>query len=304
MSMLGGLGYAHLSSNEGTGKMNQRVEARIAALENELENLKTMVADDAQATAPTSDRRGMIKLVAATAVGAVTGAALLGAHPAAAADGDPVMQGTSNEFSTPTAMTSIDNSALVLDGQGGYGVVSNGGIANALFSGSGEPPIGTGGEIGSLYVDGAGDWWAATTLDAGDAVWRKLAGPQSAGQLHLLDTPVRVYDSRPDLAPASVGPKSPTVSNSAVTIDTRQNNSGVPATANAVLITLTIAGPQGNGFASTWPSGAFPGTSNINFSVGQNIATSAVVGCGPGASIQVMSNTVTDFLVDVSGYYQ
>ena len=284
--------------------MDHRIEARIAALEHELNNLKTLVADDSAPSAPTSDRRGVIKLFAATAVGAVTGAALLGSQSAAAFDGQPVMQGDTNEFSSPTLLTSTNNTALILNGQGGYGVVSDGATSNALFAGSGDSPLGTGGEIGALYVDGAGDWWAATTLDASDAVWRKIAGPQSAGQLHLLDAPVRVYDSRLGLAPVSVGPKAPTAPNSAVTIDTRQNDSGVPTTANAVLITLTIAGPQGQGFASTWPTGPFPGTSNVNFTPGQNIATSAVVGCGPGASIQVMSNTVTDFLIDVSGYYQ
>ena len=284
--------------------MDRRIETRIAALENEINTLKALVADEKEASQPTSGRRGMIKLVAATAVGAVTGAAFLNSHPAAAADGDPIMQGSFNESASPTLINSTDNSALILNGQGGYGLVSDGGIANAMFSGSGDPPLGTGGEIGALFVDGAGDWWAATTLDASNAVWRKLAGPQSAGQLHLLDAPVRVYDSRPGESPTAIGPKAPTASNSAVTIDTRQNNSGVPTTANAVLINLTIAGPQGGGFASVWPSGPFPGTSNINFTPGQNIATSAVVGCGPGASIQVMSNTVTDFLIDVSGYYQ
>ncbi len=284
--------------------MDQRVEARIAALEIEINSLKTLVADEKEANQPTSGRRGMIKLVAATAVGAVTGAAFLNSQPAAAADGYPVMQGNFNESTSPTLINSTDNTALILNGQGGYGLISAGNIANALFSGSGDPPLGTGGEVGALYVDGAGDWWAATTLDATNAVWRKLAGPQSAGQLHLLSTPVRVYDSRPGEAPTAVGPKAPTDGNIERSIDTRQNNSGVPTTANAVLINLTIAGPQGGGFASVWPSGPFPGTSNINFTPGQNIATSAVVGCGPGATIQVMSNTVTDFLIDVSGYYQ
>ena len=286
--------------------MNQRVEARIAALESELKSLKTLVAGETQTAPPTSDRRGMIKLVAASAVGAVTGAALLGAHPAAALDTDPILVGGSFEGASPTLLTSTADTALILNGQGGYGIECDGGVANALFNGTGEDPLtlALGATLGTLYVDGTGDWWAATVTDPSNPAWRKLAGAQSAGQLHLLDAPVRVYDSRPGLAPETVGPKAPTASNSAVTVDTRQNNSGVPTTANAVLINLTIAGPQAGGFASVWPSGPFPGTSNINFSPGQNIATSAVVGCGPGASIQVMSNTVTDFIIDVSGYYQ
>lgn len=286
--------------------MNQRVEARIAALESELKSLKTLVAGETQTAPPTSDRRGMIKLVAASAVGAVTGAALLGAQPAAAADGGYLTLGQINDATSPTTLNAVGASAFVLNGDGGYGIECDGGVANALFNGTGEDPLtlALGATLGTLYVDGTGDWWAATVTDPSNPAWRKLAGAQSAGQLHLLDAPVRVYDSRPGETPTAVGPKAPTASNSAVTVDTRQNNSGVPTTANAVLINLTIAGPQAGGFASVWPSGPFPGTSNINFSPGQNIATSAVVGCGPGASIQVMSNTVTDFLIDVSGYYQ
>jgi hypothetical protein len=286
--------------------MDQRVVARIAALESELTSLKSMVAGETGAAPSTSDRRGMIKLVAATAVGAVTGAALLSAQPAAAADSDNLKLGEINDATSPTLLTTVGNSALVLNGDGGYGIECDGGVANALFNGTGEDPItmALGATLGTLYVDGAGDWWVATVTDPSDPAWRKLAGPQSAGQLHLLDAPVRVYDSRPGLAPETVGPKAPTDANVQRTIDTRQNSSGVPTTANAVLINLTIAGPQGGGYASVWPSGPFPGTSNINFTPGQNIATSAVVGCGPGASIQVMSNTITDFLIDVSGYYQ
>ncbi len=36
----------------------------------------------------------------------------------------------------------------------------------------------------------------------------------------------------------------------------------------------------------------------------QNIAATTVVGCGPAATIQILSNTVTDFVVDVIGFYQ
>ena len=36
----------------------------------------------------------------------------------------------------------------------------------------------------------------------------------------------------------------------------------------------------------------------------QNIAATTVVGCGPSATIQILSNTVTDFVVDVIGFYQ
>ena len=146
-------------------------------------------------------------------------------------------------------------------------------------------------------MDGAGNWWGATIDSATNAQWRKLAGPSTAGQLHVLPTPVRVYDSRPGEAPLAVGPKAPTTANGIRVIDTTANGSGVPFDANAVLVNLTITGPQAPGFATAWPTGAWPGTSNINFAAGQDIAATTVVGRGPSASIQILSNTVTNFLI-------
>ncbi|MEY2400514.1 MAG: hypothetical protein QOJ08_625 [Ilumatobacteraceae bacterium] len=285
--------------------MDDRIDARIAALENEISRLKVALAGKSDVEPSRSDRRGMIKLLAASAVGAVTGAAILNAQPAAALDGDAFTLGEINEATSPTLLNTSDASALVLDSSGGYGVEANGFLANALFIGTGESPValGLGGEIGALYVDGAGDWWGCATTEATNAVWRKLAGPDTAGQLHILPAPVRVYDSRSGQQPP-IGPKSQTVPNEARTIDTTQNLSGVPTNANAVLITLTITGPQVAGFATAWPSGDWPGTSNVNFAARQDIAATAIVGCGFGGTIQVLSNAPTDFLVDVSGYYQ
>ncbi len=283
--------------------MDTRIEARIDALEAEISSLKRALVetDDGPVT---SDRRGMVKLLAATAVGAVTGAAILGAQPAAALHGGPMLKGQINEGTEETLVTNHNGSAFLLNASSvGYGVQTRGATANALFNATGEAPLGSTALAGALYVDGAGDWWAAVTGNA-PSVWLKLAGPSTAGQLHVLTAPVRVYDSRPGEAPATVGPKAQTEINVARTIDTTVNSSGVPQGANAVLITLTIAGPTTAGFATTWPGGAIPGTSTINFSPGQNIATTTTVGCGPLATIQVLSNSVTDFLVDVIGYYQ
>ena len=146
----------------------------------------------------------------------------------------------------------------------------------------------------------------ATIDSATDGGWRKIAGPNTAGQLHMLPSPVRLpHDSRPGLAPTAVGPKVPTVSNAVRILDTTANTSGVPANVWAgAHLNLTITGPQAPGFASAWATGAFPGTSSINFVAGQSIAVTTVVGCGPAATIQVLANTATDFLVDMIGYYQ
>jgi len=284
--------------------MDDQIDARIAALEAELLSLKQQIGSREQDhDAATSDRRGMVKLLAASAVGAVTGAALLGAQPAAAAQGGNAMLGVANTSTNATGFEASAESGVRAFGVP-YGIEADGASANALFAGSGVSPVATAGNLGELYVDGDGNWWAATVASDTDALWRKVAGPGSAGQLHVLAKPVRVYDSRPGQQPTAVQPKAPTVGNTPRTIDTTANGSGVPPTANAVLVNLTVAGPTAPGFAAAWPSGPWPGTSSVNFATGQNIAATTVVGCGANATIQVQSNTVTDFLIDVIGYYQ
>ena len=285
--------------------MDHRTEARIAALETEISSLKALLAKDGEASPPTSGRRGMVKMMAVSAVGAVTGAALLGAKPAAAAQNGPVLIGNNNDGISATILNASGDSAFIANSAVAWGIEAIGAQGNALFPATLDSPAGTAGTAGTLLVDVNGDWWASTFSDLNDGFWRKLAGQDTAGQLHILPAPVRVYDSRPGAEPAAVGPKTQTQINAPRTIDPTQNASGVPALARGVLITLTIVAPTSGGFAKVWPAGQpIPATSSINFDPNQNIATTTVSGCGPGAAIQVLANSVADFIIDVIGYYQ
>jgi hypothetical protein len=258
---------------------------------------------EAKDEASVSDRRGVVKLLAAGAVGAVAGATLRG-QQATAADGDAVVQGHENNATNMTTLTASNNTALYLWSDVYQGLETDGAYGNAVFTAGGDPPLGQAAWAGTLWVDKNGDWWASTHSDTQDAQWRKLAGRDTAGALHLLPAPKRVYDSRPGEAPISVGPKAPLVANTPRTIDATQNSSGVPSGSRGVLITLTVTGTGGPGFAAVWPSGAWPGTSNINFTgANQTIATTTVVGLASGATFQIQSNTTTHVIIDVIGYY-
>ncbi|HEY0519319.1 MAG TPA: hypothetical protein VGC84_07480, partial [Ilumatobacteraceae bacterium] len=221
----------------------------------------------------------------------------------AAIDNQPVVQGVANGGALATGLESSQSSALFVTGHGGVGVVADGALGNAWFPGGGKARPQSSPGAGIVWVDDAGDWWASVAQSPFVGHWRKLAGPNCAGQLHVLPVPVRVYDSRPGQPPTFVQPKSRTTPNEARLIHTA-DLSGVPLDATAVLVNLTITDPQTQGFAAAWPAGPWPGTSSINFSAGQDIAGTTVVGCGIDASIQIMSNTVTHFLVDVIGYYR
>jgi hypothetical protein len=300
------------------GVQDNTLEARVQALEAELATMRRTggsrsrsgkatthderpaISESVPAGPPVADRRGVVKLLAASAVGAVAGAAINGQH-VAATDTQPILQGEENNGTKVTWIYASDDTALACESDGGYGMGCWGPFGNAWFFPFTEPPHGQPGDIGGLWVDDDGNWWAATA-DGVDAKWRKLAGPETAGALHLLPSPKRVYDSRPG-EPPSIDPKSPLSPNIARSIDPKGNSSGVPTQARGVLITLTIAPLASGGFATVWPSGDWPGTSNANFNAGQPIAATTVVGLGPDAKFLVQSNVSTNVVIDIVGYY-
>lgn len=84
---------------------------------------------------------------------------------------------------------------------------------------------------------------------------------------------------------------------------------GIPASASAVSLNLTVTGATGPGYLTVYPQGgAVPFASTINFRVGQTRANNAIIPLGPGGGIaifygQASGNTV-DVIVDVNGYFQ
>lgn len=87
---------------------------------------------------------------------------------------------------------------------------------------------------------------------------------------------------------------------------------GVPATAKAVSLNLTIIGPTADGFFSLWPfAGAFPVVSTINFVAGEPaIANGAIVPLAAGTpdlngGYGIAGGSATAHaLMDVTGYFQ
>ncbi|WP_334141295.1 hypothetical protein [Rhabdothermincola sp.] len=119
---------------------------------------------------------------------------------------------------------------------------------------------------GSIVCDTDGDLWYCVASGT-PGTWRKVSGAGTAGALHILPTPVRVYDSRPCYLP-NIGTKAPLPGNTPRPCDLKANGSGVPAGATAALISLTATNTAGSGgFLSVYRAGiAWPGTSNLNWS--------------------------------------
>ena len=172
-------------------------------------------------------------------------------------------------------------------------LVSNGAAASVLTVAH---------KIGDVVRTDDGDLWYVAA-DGTPGTLRKLAGVATAGQLHLLTTPQRVYDSRslPKLAASST-------TTVLLTTATDGTTPALPAGANGALLTITAVGPTNSGYLTAYNNslGTAPGTSTLNFTALQDIATTTVVSVdaagrikitiGPGTSVYV--------LVDVIGYYR
>lgn len=85
-------------------------------------------------------------------------------------------------------------------------------------------------------------------------------------------------------------------------------NCGIPSTATAVSLNLTIVNPSADGFLSLLPAiGVLPSTSTINFRQGQVRANNAIVGLNSYGALTVYcagtSSLAVDYIVDVNGYF-
>ena len=83
---------------------------------------------------------------------------------------------------------------------------------------------------------------------------------------------------------------------------------GVPATAKAMSLNVTVVSPSAGGHLRLFASGTpRPGCSSINYASGQTRANNAVVSLGPDvdliAYVSQPSGT-THLVVDVNGYFQ
>jgi hypothetical protein len=270
---------------------------------------------------------GLLGGAAAAGAGLAVAGSGLSADPAGAADGDPVVIGsTTNSGTGSTQLTSSTTTAAfkaTSSGAGGAGLVgvSNNG-ANAWgvegFSSSGYGLVSTGNGLAQLLLIPATGTGAPTTgahlrgeffVDSAGTLFQCVtAGTPGTWvrQSPLVSiTPSRAYDSRPGLPPLT-GPKTPIAGGTTRTVDVT-TNTPVPEGASAVLGNITVTNTTGGGFLTVYPTGVTqPGTSNINWLGGWTIANNFTSGLGGTFIEQVdvtCGGTATDFIIDIFGYY-
>jgi len=151
---------------------------------------------------------------------------------------------------------------------------------------------GTNGSI-SIYV--------SNTTDVIIDINGYFAPPSSGGLAFYPVAPCRVVDTRGTAGPLG-GPTMTT--GSSRTFPVTQSACGVPATAQAYSLNMTVVPAGTLGWLTTWPTGQTqPLVSTLNSLLGKVLANAAIVPAGTGASINVYVSNTTDVIVDINGYF-
>ena len=78
----------------------------------------------------------------------------------------------------------------------------------------------------------------------------------------------------------------------------------IPASASGVVMNVTVTSPHASGYLTVYPAGESPPlASNVDFSAGQTIPNGAAVKLPASGAIDIVSNTSTNVILDVEGYY-
>jgi LPXTG-site transpeptidase (sortase) family protein len=116
-----------------------------------------------------------------------------------------------------------------------------------------------------------------------------------------LANPSRIMDTRVDSGNTPTGrPRA----NASVSMAVA-GKVGVPADATAVVMNVTVAGADGPGYVTVYPSGGAPPTaSNVNTeTAGQTIPNLVTVPVGTGGRVSVFTSIGAHLIADVFGYY-
>ena len=131
--------------------------------------------------------------------------------------------------------------------------------------------------------------------------WR--GGPAAPLSFHTLP-PCRIVDTR-----GAPGPRGgPALAGNASRSFVVPGICGIPATARAVSLNVTVTQPSQTGALRIYPGmGAPPGASTMNYRTGQTRANNAVSGLGASGDLSVRCDQAagtTHLILDVNGYFE
>ena len=139
---------------------------------------------------------------------------------------------------------------------------------------------------------------AGSTDVIADVVGYYADRPNPHGKLQPID-PQRIVDSR-----SGIGGWSTPLAATTRSFDVA-GTAGVPSTASAAVMNVTVTGPTAPSHLTLWPAGgAKPLASNLNFVTNQTVPNAVISGLGSGGRVSAANNTgSTQVIVDLFGWF-
>ena len=174
---------------------------------------------------------------------------------------------------------------------------------DVYFGASSTPPLATN-VTGTSYslsglISGTTYYWQIVARNsfgtASSATWSFTAGSAAAGLRFVPVTPCRVADTRGG---------STMTANSSRSFAVPQSGCGIPSTAQAYSLNVTVV-PEGPlSYLTLWPTGQNrPNVSTLNSFGGDVVANAAIVPAGTGGAVSVYVTDATDVILDINGYF-
>jgi hypothetical protein len=131
-----------------------------------------------------------------------------------------------------------------------------------------------------------------------------FAAPGAPGSLRFYPlTPCRVVDTRADQGKTGLfgPPRLSAYTNRDIPV---RSTCGIPATAEAYALNVTVSPVGALDFISVWPTGQpYPGVSTLNSPTGRVIANAAILAAGSNGSVTVLAGNPTQLILDITGYF-
>ena len=165
-------------------------------------------------------------------------------------------------------------------------------LNGAILANAAIVPAGTGGAV-SVYVTDASD----VILDINGY----FAPPAGTALAFYPVTPCRIADTRNDNGPFG-GPELAAGTSRSFTVPS--SSCGIPATAQAYSLNMTVVPPGPLEYLTTWPTGQTqPYVSTLNALQGQIAANAAIVPAGTNGAVSVYVSNASNVLIDINGYF-
>jgi hypothetical protein len=217
----------------------------------------------------------------------------------------PVAQTTAVVNTSPDATVTAEASVCSSSGGHGASVPDAGvGATYAWSIGNGSITSGAGTRSITFQAGASGTVTLNVTVQQGSCSAmgsKNVTIDATCAASFFTVTPCRVADTRDPSGPFG----GPALAAGVERTFVLANRCGIPATAKAVSLNVTVTQPTGPGFVVLYPGGSTaPTVSAINFRTGQTRANNAVVRLGTGGTLAVQSAAPTHFILDVNGYFE